>query len=109
MSKPLNFWQRLKIAKKHRLQTESIMKSHGTTFLKELCGITSKQPELSKIDKLFGYLHYDAGLSLMQISNDMALEERNTRRYNEEILKKLGIKESQQVQQQVLVQPSSEF
>lgn len=92
VKKPLNFWQRLKVAKANRIKTESILKSQGTTFLKELLGTSNKLPQLRKLDKIFGYLHYEAGLSLFQISNDMAIEERNTRTYNDVLLKTLGIK-----------------
>ena len=92
MKKPLNFWQRLKVAKANRLKTESILKSQGTTFLRELLGTSSKLPQLRKLDRVFGYLHYEAGLSLLQISNDIATEERNTRTYNDVLLKTLDIK-----------------
>ena len=85
-NKPLNFWQRLKVAKAHRIKVRSLQRS----FLKELCDNTND--DISKLDKMFGYLHYEAGLSLFQISNDMALDERHTRRYNENLLKALGVK-----------------
>lgn len=60
--------------------------------MKELCGDTKSN--LSKTDKLMGYLHYEAGLSLMQISNDLTLHERYVKRLNENLLKTLGVKET---------------
>jgi hypothetical protein len=91
-NKPLTFWQRLKIAKEHRLATEDILKTKGFTFLGELCG--EKKSNLSKLDNLIGYFHYQAGLPLIQISNDLALTERNTRRWNQNLLETLGVKPS---------------
>ena len=91
-SNKLNFWQRLKVAKKHRLATESLMKSQEFSFLQELLGVSNKKPELSKTDKLMGYLHYEAGLSLLQISNDLSINETVTKSLNENLLRKLGVK-----------------
>lgn len=90
MSKTLTFWDRLKIAKKHRLKAESIMKNHKVTFLQELCGLSNNKFNLLNIEKLMGYLHYEAGLSLHQIQNDLCLMERHVRSYNQSLLEKIG-------------------
>jgi len=86
LNKPLNFWQRLKVAKAYRLKVKSL----GISFLKEICG--ESKTNLTKTDMLTGYLHYEAGLSLMQISNDLGLHERYVKRLNENLLKELGVK-----------------
>ena len=93
-SKTLTFWDRLKIAKKHRLKAEAIMKNNGITFLQELCGLSKNKFNLRNIEKLMGYLHYEAGLTLHQIQNDMGLMERHVRSYNQSLLEKIGARES---------------
>lgn len=84
--KPLSFWQRLKVAKANRIKVQSL----GVSFLKELCSPTKSN--LTKTNKLMGYLHYEAGLPLIQISNDFGFGERYTRHLNEELLRALGVK-----------------
>ena len=90
-NKPLKFWDRLKIAKRNRLATEDYMKSHGVSFLRELCGVSSKLPDISRLQKLIGYLHYEAGLSLLQISNDLGLENSGVVKSNTDLLGQIGV------------------
>lgn len=85
-NKPLTFWQRLKIAKANKIKVQSL----GVSFLKELCSPTNNN--LTKTNKLMGYLHYEAGLPLIQISNDFGFGERYTKQLNENLLIKLGVK-----------------
>jgi len=91
-NKPLTFWQRLKVAKQYRLKTEEFLKTHNVSFLKELCGVTSKLKHISTLHKMIGYFHYEAGVNLLQISNDFELPERLVRKINEDLLIAVEVK-----------------
>ena len=88
-SNRMTFFDRLKVAKKNREKTQKYMKENKISFIKELCGVTKQRPDLPSESKLLGYLHYDAGLSLFQIANDLGLQEDTLRVMQQQFLANL--------------------
>lgn len=86
------FWQHIKIARKYKLKTEEHMKLHDLSFLKEICGVTNKRPDINKLEKLIGYLRYEVGQPITQIARDLGLALNHIKEYNKNLLDKLGIR-----------------